>query len=376
MSILKNTYSIKNYITAFITLLFFAILLCSASPAKANEYSLSEGYEFYKANFFTEEGRVVDPRKDNITTSEGQSYILLMSLAMNDKSTFNKAYEWTKNNLQQDNYLFGWLWGKDKDGNYRVLDKNSASDADIDIAFALLKAYEKWKEEKYLSDAKQIIKSIWKHDTKEIYGQRVLYPGATQRLGLKDEINPSYLSPYTFKTFQQYDKSNDWNRVVDSSYKILNMATKSTKTGLPPDWVILYDDKLVLEDGRSNFSYDAIRVFPRVFVDYKLTKDKRALPILKKSHFFIKEWKKDKNLYTNFKPNGEVKDKHELIGSISLLIPVINMHDKKKAKQIYENKILANLKDKNYFDDKKGYYTQSLLWFGMYLYQTDLKKKH
>lgn len=363
-----------GFITCFI-LAILTITSCSMAFAKANEYSLSESYDFYKANFMTQDGRIMDPKQDNVTTSEGQAYMLLRSLAMNDQSTFDTVYEWSKNNLQQDNKLFAWRWGKDASDNYKILDKNSASDADIDIALALIIAYEKWKDPKYLTAAKPIISSIWQNETKEINGQRVLYPGTIQSSGGKNEINPSYLSPYTFKVFKKYDTDNDWGRVVDSSYYFLKLASESTQTGLPPDWAVIQDGKLVLEEGRSNFSYDAIRVFPRVYVDYKMTRDKRAVPILKKSHFFIKNWKKSKKIQVNYKPNGEAKDNFRLVGSIGALIPIINLYDKKVAKQIYEKEILPKLTDKNYLDDKKSYYTQNLLWFGMYLYQTNLKYK-
>ena len=369
IKMVKMTY----FLTISLGIILTIIIIQSAAYAK--EYSVSDNYNYYKSNFLMPDGRVIDPKKNNITTSESQSYIMLMSLAMNDKSTFDQAYTWTKSNLQLENNLFSWLYGKDKNGDFKVLDKNSAADADIDIAAALLYAYEKWKDKKYLDEAKKIIAGIWANETKIIGDKRVLFPGIIQTSIEKQEINPSYLSTYNFKMFQKYDADHDWKSLVDSSYYYLNLASKRTQTGLFPDWAIIQGENLFLEEGRGNFTYDAIRVFPRLYIDYKMTGDRRALALLKKSQFLIKDRKKNKPLYTNYKPNGEVKDKYELIGSIAALIPAINTYNKKAAKEIYDTEILTKLKNDGYYSDTKAYYAQSLLWFGMYLYLNEHKNK-
>jgi endo-1,4-beta-D-glucanase Y len=41
--------------------------------------------------------------------------------------------------------LPAWLWGKNKDGEWKTLDPNSASDADVWMAYTLVEAGRLWK---------------------------------------------------------------------------------------------------------------------------------------------------------------------------------------------------------------------------------------
>ena len=151
------------------------------------------------------------------------------------------------------------------------------------------------------------------------------------------------------------------------------MACNNSKIGLPGDWAVIKDGKISKENAnRESFSYDAVRVFPRVFLDYSTTKDKRAKSILEKSKFFITQWKNTKTphtLYTNYLPSGEPKDKNEYLGSIALLISTINIFDKKIAEEIFEEKLLPKLNEKDYYSNKNDYYGRNLVWFGYYLYK-------
>src|ERR1700682_5808775 len=61
---------------------------------------------------FIHGGRVVDPHRGNGTTSEGQSYALLRAVWMNDRTTFDAVWTWTRDHIwDQSSQRFGWLWG-------------------------------------------------------------------------------------------------------------------------------------------------------------------------------------------------------------------------------------------------------------------------
>lgn len=372
---------IKANILIILTIIFIASGFWIKSASKGNDFCSKDVYENYKKNFMSQDGRIIDTQRNNITTSEGQSYIMLRSVLSDDKSTFDLTYNWAKNNLQRPDFLFAWHWGKSNNGEYKILDENSASDADIDIAFALILAYEKWGEKKYLEAARPIINSIFENETKQIGDYLVLMPGILQVSSQKTEINPSYFATYPFKVFQKYDEKHDWNKLVDSSYHFLKLSIKTTKTGLPPDWCLIENDKILLEMDKSDFSYDAIRIFPRLFLDYKMTGEKRALPILSKVYFFIERWTfsgksprpnswdNTKTFYVNYKANGQLKNNDEPVGSIAVLLPIINFYKPKTATEIYKKKILPTLEDEAYWTNNQGYYSKNLLWFGCYLYE-------
>ena len=117
-------------------------------PSEAIDSNLKKEYDAYKQDYMSSDGRIMDPQRNNATTSEGQAYMLLRSVLINDRKTFDLVLKWSKDNLQREDKLFSWLWGKNQSGEYKTLDANSASDADVDIAFALVLAHKKWKNKK------------------------------------------------------------------------------------------------------------------------------------------------------------------------------------------------------------------------------------
>lgn len=372
----------------FLLLLAFGVWFIYTHYFKSNnlgEYNLClvKGYDYYKQLFMSKDGRIIDPDKENITTSEGQSYMLIRSLVMDDKKTFDLVYSWTKNNLQRKDKLFAWLWGKNKNGEYKILDNNSATDADVDTACALLLAYERWGGHKYLKEAIPIIHSIWDNETKNIGNHLVLMPGVEQTNSKKVEVNPSYFSPYAFRFFQKYDNLHDWNSLIDSSYYYLSKVTSLTETGLPPNWFLIIDSEddgpneghIILEDSpRSDFSYDSIRVFLRTYLDYIESGEKRALPILKKSKFLVDEWKKTKNFYVDYQKNGQLSDKVKFTGSIAVLVPAIALYDRASALKIYESEVKPHFSNEDYWKTQTSYYGKNLSWFGCYLYNKASKE--
>ncbi|HSA06163.1 MAG TPA: glycosyl hydrolase family 8 [Candidatus Gastranaerophilales bacterium] len=360
----------------------FIMFLTIASCAKVKSEVLIDSWAFYKNKYINNDGRVIDFQRDSITTSEGQSYAMLRAVLVNDQKTFDLVYQWSKNNLKRDNdRLFAWLWGQTKDNGWGIIYKNAASDADIDIAFALILANKQWKDKSYLTEAKEVINDIWNLETKVINGQRVLISGVEQGKSEKIDINPSYFAPYAFRIFGKYDKSHNWKELVNSSYDLLNRVTLETKTGLPPNWFYMdaVSGKITFDEASSlknDFSYDAIRVFARIYIDYVYSKDKRALNILEKSRFFIEKYpepEKDFIFYTNFKNDGSIRDNDENIGAISVLIPVFNLYDKNYATALYSSKVMKNYNAKGYWADQDNYYTQNLSWLGTWMYLNEKK---
>lgn len=390
---LKTNILIFSVILSFV---IFFLLSCRVESEQEGSFCIKESSNFYKENFMSKDGRIMDPDRNNITTSEGQSYMLLRCIIVGDKKTFDLVYKWTKNNLQREDKLFAWLWGKNPSGQYKTLDYNTASDADVDIALALLLAYEKWKKSYYLEEASPIINSIWNNETKKIGDYLILMPGGEQAHSQKIEINPSYFMPNAYRYFQKYDELHDWNCLIDSSYYYLGEVMSKTITGLPPNWFLIEGVKdniqdnnqifeqsngqnngqIVLEDSeRSDFSYDAIRVFARIYFDYVNNGEQRALPILEKSKFFIEQWNSDKNFYVNYQANGKLRNKDKPVGEISILIPVISLYDKKTAMEMYKKEVEPFLQNEQYWKEKRDYYDKNLSWYGCYMYNNVDKYK-
>jgi len=340
---------------------------------------LKSSWEHYKATFVQQaDGRVIDYTA-NISTSEGQSYAMLRAFWMRDKATFDKSYRWAKDNLQiprGGDHLFSWKWGERPDHTWGALDKTSASDADQDIALALLLAYKAWKDPAYLEDAKLILDDIWDRLTVNAPIGRVLLPGDWPRKGRDFQVNPSYFAPYAYRVFAEMDPDHDWTVLLDSSYEILSRAVAQTETHLLPDWVEisldndnikLYQDPM---DDRSDFGYEAIRVYWRVGLDALLNPlEKRASAILKAKTMLPRYWKIRKDVPISITWDGIVRHPQLKSGAVyGAVLPGFYSQDRGAVDDLVAKKVVPNLKPGGQWNTKNDYYAQNWLWCGLALY--------
>ncbi len=400
--------------------LIFLLVIQGVNPALSHAQSnlsslLKSTWVGYKAHFIQSDGRVRDPNAENISTSEGQSYAMLRAVWMNDRETFDRVYQWSINNLQapRSDKLFAWRWGKlpnaeattilnpkaiinseektptllvktvpqleSVDGTWGVLNQESASDADQDIALALILAARIWKEPQYQTDALAILHDFWNKNTGASPAGRVLFAGDWHKNDITAElINPSYFAPYAYRIFAEVDTNPEhhWLELVDSSYYILNQATDQTRTGLPPNWLLFSlepDKKISLfyqtSDQRSDYGYDAIRVHWRIGMDHLLTPNNpRALAFLKKSNFLERYWALKNRLpetltVDGIERNNKVKSPSLSTYGASLL--GLTLTNKVTANAIIDQQLLPSLHQEAFWGDKKDYYAQNWVWFGL-----------
>ncbi|GKW13387.1 cellulose synthase complex periplasmic endoglucanase BcsZ [Pectobacterium punjabense] len=221
-------------------------------------------WEQYKRYYISEQGRVIDTSAPNkITTSEGQSYAMFFALVANDREMFDRLLQWTENNLSAGDLranLPAWLWGESKDKQWTVLDPNSASDADLWIAYNLLEAGRLWKDTRYKTLGTALLKRIAKEEVVTIPGLGVmLLPG---KVGFAEKeswrVNPSYLPPQLLARFAPLGET--WKNMQRTTQRLL---LETAPKGFSPDWVIWQKDKGWQPDTtKPNVgSYDAIRVY-------------------------------------------------------------------------------------------------------------------
>jgi endoglucanase len=205
---------------------------------------LHESWTFYKGRFMKDGERVVSNTFDG-TISEGQSYALLKSVWMNDPETFRRTWQWTKTHMvRPSDHLLGWRWGKKKDGSEGLLNTESATDADEDIAYSLLLAGEKWNKPEYTEDAKAMINDIWQVSVRKINGKYYLLPGDWEGFGWEYiTLDPAYLAPYVYRKFAEYDTAHSWNQLADDSYDTLEACSNLTAHKLPPNWCAITNTK-------------------------------------------------------------------------------------------------------------------------------------
>lgn len=240
-----------------ISLIFFAYVLSFAEMWQENWLS-------YKKRFISEDGRVVDYYNNSISHSEGQGYVMLLSVYFNDIETFQRVWQWTKNNLQvrKSDSLLAWSWGLHISGKWTVLDYNNASDGDTLVAYSLFLAGDRWKRKEYIEEAKKITRDIREILIIKKESSYFLLPGYYGFYHKEGSLilNPSYYVLSAYKVFAVYEDKNFWNNFYSESLKFLKNLEFSTLR-LSPDWIVIKDGKVsIFSEKSNNFGIEAIRI--------------------------------------------------------------------------------------------------------------------
>lgn len=307
-----------------------------------------------------------------LVVSESASYALLRAVFMNDKLTFDRVWKWTQENLQRtslnqvydwDNqiwttpeslgkerdHLFAWRWmptvaGTAQDGIILGTENSEgnwvdgwgfASDADEDIALALIQADSRWGSGtgifNYKTQAHYIIDDLWEKGTIVINGKRYVNGGT----GAKGNIEPGYLSPFSYRVFEDFDECSEhsWKDLVDTSYEVFKTSATMTlndgvfggttyptggdgsQSKLLPDWVEIKSDGTYTNSSMRDepeFGADAFRAYWRIAIDYDWFGSQDAYDILKDNslygpHNFIESKFNDNWTQLDGDPTGYVE---------------------------------------------------------------------
>jgi endo-1,4-beta-D-glucanase Y len=210
------------------------------------------------------------------TVSEGIAYGMLIAVYMNDQALFDDLWKYEQ------------LWPNDKTGlmdwyinaaGSMRLGTGPATDADEDMAFALVMADRQWGgkgslSSNYIDIARDQIGKIWNN---EIYQSKLLLPG---NWGDWSTINISYFAPAYYRVFDNVDtdSTHNWAAVIQTVYdtltNTLNAANKNQSNGLVPAWCT--------SDGApnggafgmnqptapTNYQYDSCRTPFRIALDW------------------------------------------------------------------------------------------------------------
>jgi endoglucanase len=224
----------------------------------------------YASSFIDARGRVIDHQGSDRTTSEGQSYGLFFALVANDRDRFDRLLDWTTNNLADGDMgsrLPGWLWGKAPAGQWQLLDKHSASDADLWTAYTLCEAGRLWHEPKYAVLGRRMLTRIAAAEVVELPGfGNMLLPGETGFHPVPDTwiLNPSYLPLPLLTRLAFVDPQGPWASIAANVPLLL---ARSGRNGFAMDWISYRSSDGFTPASQPGGSagpvgsYDAIRVY-------------------------------------------------------------------------------------------------------------------
>jgi len=247
----------------------------AASPAAAAQPDCGEAawplWQAFSTHFVQADGRVLDASTPRLhSSSEGQSYGMFFALVANDRTAFERLWRWTVNNLASGDIgsrLPAWYWGRKDDGSWGILDDNSASDADLWFAYALLEAAGRWARPDYQRDAQALLARIESEEVASLPGLGpMLLPGRAhfERPDHLWQLNASYLPLPVLRRLAVASPKGPWAHIAENTAALLEAATPR---GYVADWVAYRATSprrglFVVDPVKGDVgSYDAIRAY-------------------------------------------------------------------------------------------------------------------
>ncbi|MCW3464161.1 glycosyl hydrolase family 8 [Chitinophaga nivalis] len=233
-------------------------------------------------------------------SSEGQGYGMVITALMaghdpNAKVIFDGLFKTARAyRSSENNNLMGWIVADDikAQGHY-----DSATDGDMDIAYALILAHYQWGSGgtiNYLAEAKKMITN----------GIKVSNVSNSNRLNIGDGDSKSALNTRPsdwmmshMRAFYQETNDNTWLNVINTLYGVYWQFTNkySASTGLISDFVVKNPPEPAPEDYLGEFketneyNYNACRVPLRIVMDYAMYGSTEAYNVSNKLVTWIKQ---------------------------------------------------------------------------------------
>lgn len=189
--------------------------------------------------------------KTNQTVSEGIGYGMIMMVYFSDNTTsyqsqFDKLWNYYQAHVNG-NGLMNWKI----EGFGGTIGENGATDADEDVAFALVMASYQFGDTKYRTAAASLISKI---------RQKEFNSDGMHRVGdAWDPFkNPSYVSPAAYEVFKSIDDSQFWAKAISTNYTLLLSNAHGT-TGIPTGWSSSNGSPVNGNNSFVAYDYDASR---------------------------------------------------------------------------------------------------------------------
>ena len=236
---------------------------------------LKAAFDYYLKNKYKENGAYAAIEKDpGSYVSEGTGYGMLMMVYFSDNTTsyqsqFDKLWAFYKAGSNEHglmNWAFGTLTPSDNKAN-------AATDAEMDVAAALIMASYQFGDTKYLDEARTLLKNVKQYEFEE---NGLHKPGDAWN----DKKNPSYIAPAYYRLFAEVDTENAefWKTTaMNANYKLLEANSAEYSTGLFDNWSDANGKGM-----DKYYGYDAARTPWRLAQDFYWFGESKAKTMLDK----------------------------------------------------------------------------------------------
>ena len=354
-----NTKKMR-YVWFLVILCIFCLTLFLARTRSKVEMR-NRIYRQWNEHFVVSKGkesyvRTTNDSNQTVVLSEAQSYGMLITVAAAKKgqaqqADFDRLYQYYLNHRLEGTQLMSWKQtisnGKAKDEDH------NATDGDLYIAYALLKAAQQWPKQAkdYQAQAKAILEDILAHNYNEETGVLTVGNWANQDSEFYHLMRTSDTLPVQFQIFYEVTKDSKWLDIKEKMLQQLQTISSQTKTGLLPDFIWVDEQGTRVADPKTIESkYDGAYSYNACRLPYHLSQsqDERSQKLVQKMmDFFMKE----QRIYAGYDLNGTALNQYQ---AGSFLAPITYAADKGEGylKLLQQNKYIftQDLPLDNYYD--------------------------
>ncbi len=250
------------------------------------------------------------------TLSEAQGYGMLVTAyaakkGLSTQTTFNQLTRYyLAHRISSSTPLMAW---RQTMTNGKMVssktEQNSATDGDLDIAYALILADQQWGSKgsiNYQDLAKKLIAAIKKDELNQTTHLPKVGNWATTT-DTADVVRTSDLITLYFKKFASYTDDRSWLTVASQSQQALAKLSAQHQSGLMADFVTIAGSDLTVTAVKpkqvatsydDDYAYNACRVPWRLAASYQASPDKTTKKVLTKMLTFFAKQKKITAVYT------------------------------------------------------------------------------
>lgn len=245
---------------------------------------LASAFSYYLSTFYNEQGTYAAIRSNdgsNEYFSEGMGYGMLMMVYFSNETTsyqdqFDKLWNFYQYSMNS-NGLMNWKMGNISSSGADIWGEGAATDAEMDVAAALIMAAYQFGDNSYLTYAKTLIQNMKAY---EFTSSGAELPGDSWG-DTQNQLNPSYFAPGYFELFAIVDSDNAtfWSETaMDVNYSYSEASANEVSTYLVDDWVYTKSnsDPTFSYSQDDTYNYDAPRFPWRMAMAYYWYNHSRA----------------------------------------------------------------------------------------------------